>query len=133
MTTYVDFTYYSTSYLGVVIAEADFPRLALRASAVIDQLTFNRAAIDFAANTNVVAIKNATCAVAEEIQRVEQDGNADGIQSEAIGQNSVTYTQYGYRQQTATQKYASAAYLYLNATGLMFKGFATDEYSSDAN
>ena len=130
MTTYVDFTYYSTSYLGVVIAEADFPRLALRASAIIDQLTFNRAVTD---TDNTTAIKNATCAVAEEIQTFEQDGSVDGIQSETIGRNSVTYTEYGTKRMTASQKYQAAAFLYLASTGLMFAGFAVDEYSSDLN
>ena len=51
---YADFTYYSTSYLGNVIAETDFSRLALRASAVIDQLTFSRATSD---TDNTIAIK----------------------------------------------------------------------------
>jgi len=130
MSAYVDFTYYTTSYLGVLIAESDFPRLALRASAIVDQVTFGRAATD---TDNTTAIKNATCAVAEEIFAFEQSGSVDGIQSESIGQNSVTYTQYGARNLSAQQKYSIAAYLYLASTGLMFKGFAVDEYSTDAN
>ena len=73
---YADFTYYENTYLGTTIAEADFPRLALRASAVIDQITFGRAATD---TTNVNAIKNAMCAVAEEIQNQEAAGGAAGI------------------------------------------------------
>jgi hypothetical protein len=130
MAAYVDFTYYSTSYLGVAVAESDFPRLALRASAIIDQLTFGRAATD---TTNTAAIKNATCAIAEEIYNFEQSGSVDGIASESIGQNSVTYTEYAGKNQAAMQKYSAAAYLYLAQTGLMFKGFAVDEYSTDAN
>jgi len=129
MTAYVDFTYYTTTYLGTAIAESAFPQLALRASAVIDQITFGRAAIDFAANTNVTAIKNATCAVAEEIQIVAADGNIDGIVSESVGSHSVTYAETATKQLTARDKYSNAAQLYLGDTGLMFRGFADDEYS----
>jgi hypothetical protein len=129
-TAYADYTYYTTTYLGVSIASADFARLALRASAVIDSITFQRAATD---TDNTDAISMACCAVAEEIQRVEADGNADGIQSETIGQNSVTYAASSIKQRTATEKYSYAASVYLGETGLLFRGFASGEYSGDAS
>ena len=128
MTAYADYTYYSATYLGTAIASADFARLALRASEYIDQLTFGRAADD---TDNETAIKNACSAVAEEVQRVEADGNADGIASESIGSNSVTYTANAYRSKSALSKYRQAAKTYLGDTGLMLPGFAEDEYSSD--
>lgn len=128
MTTYATYTYYTTTYLGASIASADFARLALRASAVIDQLTFNRAATD---TTHTDALSMACCAIAEEIQRTEADGNADGIKSETIGQNSVTYTDTSIKTRTATEKYTYAAAIYLGSTGLMFRGFAAGEYSGD--
>jgi hypothetical protein len=127
-TAYATYSYYSTTYLGTSIASADFSRLALRASAWIDRLTFQRAADD---TTYTDEIKMATCAVAEEIQTVEAGGNADGIQSEAIGQNSVTYATSSTKQLTAGEKYLQAAALYLGSTGLMFPGFASGEYSGD--
>ena len=130
MTTYADFTYYTNTYLGTAIASPDFARLALRASTYIDRLTFNRAASD---TDNTDAIKMACCAVAEEIQKSEADGGVDGIQSESIGQNSVTYTANSSKQLSAPDKYMQAAALYLVSTGLMFPGFAIGEYSGDAD
>ncbi len=126
-TAYADFAYYSGTYLGTSIAEADFPRLSLRASAQIDAMTFNRAQTD---TDNVDAIKMATCAVAEEYQRAERN-NTDAIQSESIGSNSVTYARNANAMKTASQKYQAAAKVYLGDTGLMFAGFAAGEYGNE--
>ena len=125
---YADYTHYSTVYLGNAIAEADFPRLALRASAQIDRLTYNRAATD---TDNTTAIKNAMCAVAEEIQRQEQNDNVDGITSESQGQYSVSYGSNSNRARSNQTKIVDAAKLWLETTGLMFAGFASGEYGSE--
>lgn len=125
---YADFTYYSTEFLGNAIAEADFPRLALRASAQIDRLTYNRAATD---TDNTTAIKNAMCAVAEEIQRQEQSDNVDGVTSESQGQYSVSYGTNSNRARSNQTKIVDAAKLWLETTGLMFAGFASGEYGSE--
>jgi hypothetical protein len=130
-TAYATYSYYTTTYLGTEIASADFAQLALRASAMIDRLTFNRAAAIIAANTpaeTVDAIQMATCAVAEEIQSIESAGNNDGISSERIGNYSVTYTANAAAQMTRSQKLSVAAALYLASTGLMYRGFASGEY-----
>lgn len=126
-TAYCDYTYYSGTYLGTAIASANFARLALRASAVIDSLTFNRAADETDTDT-VDAIKMATCAVAEEIQAVETGGGADAIQSESVGSVSITYADNATKRLTNNERYTEAAKLYLGNTGLMFKGFMDGEY-----
>lgn len=131
MAAYVDFTYYTSTFLGTAIASADFSRLALRASAVIDQITFNRTAAIILAATETVTIDliaTATCAVAEEILSIEASGNVDGIQSESIGSNSVTYTKSAFAQLTSNEKLSRAAKLYLSSTGLMYPGFNEGEY-----
>lgn len=128
MSSYADYTHYSTVYLGNAIAEADFPRLALRASAQIDRLTYNRAATD---TDNTTAIKNAMCEVAEEIQRQEQSDNVDGITSESQGQYSVSYGSNSNRARSNQTKIVDAAKLWLETTGLMFAGFASGEYGSE--
>lgn len=131
MTTYADFTYYEDTFLGTAIAEADFPRLALRASAQIDRLTFARAAAIITANTetdNVTAIKMATCEIAEEIQRQESASNVDGVTSESQGQYSVSYGANSNRSKSNQSKIESAARLWLENTFLMFGGFNTGEY-----
>ena len=122
---YADFTYYEDTFLGTTIAEADFPRLALRASAVIDQITFGRAATD-TENTN--AIKNAMCAVAEEIQTQEAASNVDGITSESQGQYSVSYGANSNRARSNQRKLEDAAKVWLANTALLFAGFNTGEY-----
>lgn len=129
-TAYADLTYYQNTYLGTAIASADFARLSLRASAQIDALTFGRAADETDAD-NVDAIKMATCAIAEEIQSVEQDGNQDGIASESIGSNSVSYADNSSKRLTKDQRYFDAAQTYLGNTGLMFAGFMAGEYGSE--
>ena len=127
---YATYTQYTTVFLGTQIASADFARLAFRASAIIDQITYNRAAAIVAAATDtatIALIMMATCAVAEAYQTFEQSGG-DSIQSESVGSHSVTYTANAYAQLTITQKLAQAAALYLGSTGLMYRGFASGEY-----
>jgi hypothetical protein len=134
MAAYADYTYYSGTYLGAAIASADFARLALRASSQIDAMTFDRAAVIVAAATDTATIdkiKMAMCAVAEELQAIEADGNADGIASESIGSNSVTYADNATRRMTADERLSKAARVYLATTGLMFLGFKSGEYSGD--
>jgi hypothetical protein len=126
MTAYADYTYYTDEYLGILIAEADFPRLSLRASEVVDQITFNGVAAIITADTpadQVLLIKNAVCAVAEEMSDIETGGGDAGIQSESLGNHSVTYVQGSTRTQTPDQRYVYAARKYLGDTGLMYRGF----------
>jgi hypothetical protein len=130
MASYADYTYYTGTYLGTAIASADFPRLALRASATIDNLTFNRAATETDVTT-IDKIKMATCALAEELQKEDLADGIDGIQSESIGSNSVTYAENSGKRLTNETKQSKAAKLYLSSTGLMFRGFASGEYSGD--
>ena len=134
MTSYCDYTYYTTTYLGTLILSADFPRLALRASAFLDGVTFNRTlpVVTAASDTTTIdKIKMAVCAVAEEIQKQDNSGGADGqgIQSESIGSNSVTYSAGALQTLNSDQRLSRAAKLYLGNTGLLYRGFASGEYS----
>ena len=122
---YTNFTFYATSYFGTAIAEVDFPQLALHASAIIDNLTFNRAATD---TENTVAIKNAMCAVAEELQKQDQNSGVDGIASESQGQYSVSYVATSNRSKSNQAKLQDVAKLWLQNTYLMFAGFNSGEY-----
>jgi len=136
MAAYADYTYYSTTYLGTAIASADFARLALRASAVIDNITFNRAAAIITADTpeaTVTAIQNAVCAVAEEIQEEDLAGNLDGVAAESAGSRSVTYNKNSRNMLANEQKQLNAARLYLGNTGLLFTGFASGEYGGQVS
>lgn len=133
MTVYADYTFYTGTFLGTAIASADFAALALRASAAIDQMTFGRAAVDFAASLNVTAIKNAMCAVAEELQRQDANSNVDGVASESQGNYSVSYLVSSNRSKSNIAKLQTAAAVWLANTYLMFAGFNTGEYSGDVS
>lgn len=130
MAVYADYEFYTTEFLGTAIAEADFPALALRASAVIDQITFGRAA-SASDSADATAIANATCAVAEELQRQAKSGDADGIVSESQGRYSVSYAAHSSKTKSNLAKLQNAATPWLANTYLTFAGFGTGEYSGD--
>jgi hypothetical protein len=119
MAAYADLSFYKATYLGTAIADANFPRLALRASEKLDELTFGRAAPVVTAATDtalITQIKFATCAVAEEIQKLEASGGA--VQSERVGNVSVTYLS----ALSEDARLLKAAKTYLGNTGLMYRG-----------
>jgi hypothetical protein len=129
MAVYVDYSYYTTVYLGTAISATDFPRLAMRASTVIDQLTFNRVAAVVTAATDTALIdklKMATCAVAEIQQDRDESNGADGLTSERLGNYSVTYGANSAAAKSHLQKCAEAARLCLAQTGLMYPGLTDD-------
>jgi hypothetical protein len=130
---YADYTFYTGTYLGSAIASGDFAALALRASAVIDQITFGRAEPIVTAateTTTIAAIKNAMCAVAEELQRQAQAGSLDGISSESQGRYSVSFYKHSDRAKSNMARLQDAARLWLANTYLMYAGFNTDEYGT---
>ena len=117
---YADYAFYTSTYLGNAIAEADFPRLAERASEDIDKFTFDRAAAVVVADEDadaITKIQKATCAIAEVEQRLEADGEVT-ISSERIGNYSVAYA----NPRSAEARKLSAAKRYLGTTGLLFAG-----------
>lgn len=131
MAVYADFTYYQNTYLGTVIAETDFPRLALRASQFIDRITYSRAAPIITADTettDINKIKMAMCAVAEELRNQDLNAGADAITSESQGQYSVSYAANSSRAQSNQTKLINAATFWLDGTYLTFSGFNSGEY-----
>ena len=134
-TSYATYTYYTSTFLGVDIEdETTFNRLALRASAVLDRITFNRAA-DVTDEDDLDALSMACCAIAEEIQVVTLEGGSGGIKSESVGSHSVTYSENNDRMFTNNQRYENAARIYLEGTigNLMYKGFASGEYGGSVS
>jgi hypothetical protein len=129
MAVYADYTFYVTEFFGTAIAESDFPRLALKASTVIDQLTFGRAVTDTEYPTQ---IKNAMCAIAEELHSIENSDGSEYVTSESQGNYSVSYAQDAVESRTYEQRYFDAARVWLAGTYLMFAGFNTGEYGHDS-
>lgn len=77
---YADYTYYISTYGGKAVSEEDFPRLAAKASAYIDRLTFGRAA-EFPDDER---LKRCCCELCESLMLT--DGNGGMVkQSESVG------------------------------------------------
>lgn len=130
MAAYADYDFYENTYGGTAIASADFSTFAIRASYMIDHLTFDRADAIITADTDadkVEAIKLATCAVAETIQDIND--RTGQIQSEKVGSHSVTYTATPSNSLSDDARMSQAAKRYLAKTGLMYRGFESGEYS----
>ncbi len=93
---YADYNYYTTNYGGSAVSEADFPRLAARASAHIDKLTFGRAA-DHADDER---LKMCCCEICDTLQNISESGGAVK-QSETVGSWSCTYADTETQSETA--------------------------------
>lgn len=134
---YADYEYYTDTYLGKAIQEADFPRLSLRASSFLDYYTQGRAA----KNSGLDALKMACCAIAEQYQAIDaaqalaqkalsasMDSSGE-LQSQSVGSWSKTYRSGGdsaqqalASAQAAQASLAAIAQQYLGATGLLYQG-----------
>lgn len=69
---YADYEFYTTSYFGSVVPEADFPRLAERASDFVDTMTFDRLVDGLPSNErSQKRIKKAVCSLAELLYQLE--------------------------------------------------------------
>lgn len=84
---YADYDFYTTSYFGSVVPEADFDRLAARASDFIDTLTFDNLVDGLPADKrSQKRIKKAVCSLAELMYQIEL------AEKNAINQASASVT-----------------------------------------
>lgn len=132
MAAYTDYQFYQETYLGNAISADDFPRLALRASAVIERLSFGRAAALVQSGEQADAetferIQLATCAVAEELQTQEAGSQPDGLASERVGNYAVSYGAGASAALSNAARQEKAARAYLETTGLMYRGITQEE------
>lgn len=69
---YADYKFYTTSYFGSVVPEADFPRLAEKASDFVDLMTSDRLVDGLPTNErSQKRIKKAVCSLAELMYQIE--------------------------------------------------------------
>lgn len=69
---YVDYEFYTTSYFGSAVPEADFPRVAEKASEFVDTMTFDRLVDGLPTNERAQKrIKKAVCSLAELMYQIE--------------------------------------------------------------
>lgn len=112
---YADYTYYTNTYHGTAIPDADtFARLSIQAEAYIDLVTGGN--IDTTA-AYMPAVKNAVCALCD---NATATSTADNVASESVGNHSISY-RASSRAETAAQKTAIVS-LYLGSTGLLYRG-----------
>ena len=116
---YVDFTYYSTSFGGTTIPEADFLKLERQARTFLNNITFNRLTGESAIITNEV--KDCICEMME--CKYNLDNSENTIASETVDSHSVTYAvDKNAIEETEQQKLYRIAKLYLSNTNLLYRG-----------
>ena len=139
---YADYEFYTGDFYGTAISQADFPRLASRASDFLDYYTRGKA-VKATEETTVTALAKACCAVEEAMQRDEQNAaiadkaaaaviasSGGEIKSETVGSWSQTYvTASDYDKMRSASvaldqraAYAVIAQEYLVNTGLLYRG-----------
>lgn len=84
---YADYKFYTDSYGGKAVSAEDFPRLAAKASALIDRLTFGRAA----EHADDERVKMCCCELCEGLSLTDSNGGMIK-QSESVGSWSYTLT-----------------------------------------
>jgi len=97
MTAYVDYSFYTGSYLGKSISEEDFPPLAMKASLYLRAVT--KGLSDKATDDALDAVKMASCAIAEVLQDETRmagsvfsaDRSTSRLSSETVGSWSASY------------------------------------------
>ena len=108
---YTDFEFYATIYHGNVVPEADFPRIADRASDFLDGITFDRLVDGLPSDERAATkVQKAVCAVSDKLYELElaekqanaaaQAGGSSGasggatsgvIASRSAGSESISY------------------------------------------
>lgn len=128
---YADYAFYTGVYFGNIISEADFPRVASRASNFLDYYTRGKAKN----SSDLEAVKLACCALAEQYQVIERAqvnlSSSDGEkQSETVGSYSVSYRSGAEITANAQVQLANLAKQYLSGTGLLYRGGCNNVCSS---
>lgn len=122
MTSYIDYGYYTGTYLGSTVPESDFDALAIQATAYIDRLTMHRLRDNPEAVTEQV--KLAACSVLDEIYTQQQVIKSGGmVASESVGKHSISYvTSTDSPDKIRLRRLKQAAAIYLEDTGLLYRG-----------
>lgn len=140
---FCNFEYYKTKYMGNQIAEADFPRLAMRASEKLNYITYGRlhvvgdhikfveGCIDtFVDEWTEEKIKNCTCAIAEKLNDVEIAKNAMrqaggvGVKSISSGSESISFDDVAVNsEKNLNSEIYDIGKEYLTSTGLLYAGW----------
>lgn len=123
---YLTRTYYKDVFKGETVDDADFPRLLIRASEIVEVMTMYRISESGLSSypENVqVRIKNAICA---QIEYLDANGGSDmdtGADLQSVGLGKFNYTKAaGAGGSTQQPLYAPRAQRILAPTGLLYRG-----------
>lgn len=118
MEQYITYEYYERAFGGTSIPEEVFDKLAIESSFYVNQCCFDKITDKELSDEDLGdRIKRATCAVADISFGVSE---RDGIQSEGVGNVSITYRNMDVGQVHADKYFAVS--MYLGSTGLMYRG-----------
>lgn len=140
---FCNFEFYKNEYLGNQIAEADFPRLAMRASEKLNTITYGRlhvvgehikfieGCIDtFLDEWTEEKIRKCTCAIAEKLNDVEIAKNAMrqaggvGVKSISSGSESISFDDVAVNsEKNLNSEIYDIGKEYLTSTGLLYAGW----------
>ena len=112
---YADYRFYKDTYHGAG-SETEYTRLAVRAAAYVDRITFGRA--QTAKESDLDAVKMAECAIVDELVSQEQGGIITSETNDGISRSYAT----GSVVKSSTQRIYAAAEVFLNNTNLCFAG-----------
>lgn len=109
--TYVDYTFYSSQYMGNKIKEQEFEKYEVIAKSIVDVYTFNRIKEP---DTN---IKMAMCEIIDTIKNLEENEGKQ-IVSEKVGTYSVSYS----ASEQSDSIFRKILKRWLAHTGLLYRG-----------
>jgi hypothetical protein len=112
---YADYTFYKNTYCGAA-SSTEHARLAVRAAAYVDRMTFGRAKT--AKDSDLEAVKMAECAIVDELASQEQGGIVTSETNDGISRSYAT----GSVVKSSTQRIYAAAEVFLSNTNLCFAG-----------
>lgn len=132
---YADYIFYTARYYGNSIDEADFNRLATRASDYIDYITLGKAAGVACSNE---AVKKCCCALAETFSVIEKahalsaSSSSEGgeVASETVGSHSRSFRSGAETAKAYQEQLMSVAGQYLLPLGLLYRGGVPLVYST---
>lgn len=123
MTAWVDYTFYTESYLAgrsPTMSVDDFPHYAVRATATVRRYTLDNISDDDVPD----AAKYAVCAVSDALYSYDKNSSGIGVTSEKTGDLSVTYASGAERKKALDVQIRDVVYTYLVSGGYLFCGVA---------
>lgn len=126
---YVDYNYYTSTYEGEPVSQADFPELESTAEMIVEEMTMFRLN-DTTFNEMPVAmqtkVKNAVCA---QIEYLDNNGGRSSLNEESDDLQSAGLGKFSYNKEPSNSScgfgrdtYSPLAMRFLFSTGMLYRG-----------